>query len=51
MNCNGVLDFNDLIQFNTQMDWIMIEEPLAAFDYNDNGSINFGDIIWLFDNL
>jgi len=26
-------------------------EPVAAFDYNGNGRIDFADVTWLFNNL
>lgn len=38
------------LSFN-QMTWIAENEPLAAFDYNKNGRIDFADITWLFDHL
>jgi hypothetical protein len=30
---------------------IAANEPVAAFDYNGNGWINFADVVWLFNHL
>jgi len=30
------------------MDWIETNEPVSAFDFNGNGSLDFDDIIRLF---
>ena len=38
------------LYFN-QMTWIAANEPVAAFDFNGNGRIDFADIAWLFDHL
>ncbi|ACL17071.1 PKD domain-containing protein [Methanosphaerula palustris] len=51
LNGNGVIDFNDVVLFFNQMDWIAENEPLAAFDFNHNGQIDFNDIVQLFNML
>ena len=33
------------------MTWIAANEPVAAFDYNGNGRIDFADVVWLFNSL
>jgi PKD repeat protein len=48
---NGVLDFEDVVLFFNQMDWIADNEPVAAFDFNRNGQIDFNDIVILFNEL
>lgn len=50
-NGNGRADFADLTLFFLQMDWIEINEPVAAFDPNGNGRIDFADISRLFEEL
>ena len=51
LNGNGHLDFNDVVIFFNQMDWIAGNEPVAAFDFNHNGRIDFNDIVMLFNQL
>jgi PKD repeat protein len=51
VNGNGVLDFNDVVLFFNQMDWIAENEPVSAFDFNHNGQIDFNDIVILFNDL
>ena len=51
LNGNGVIDFNDVVLFFNQMDWIAENEPLAAFDFNHNGQIDFNDIVLLFNGV
>jgi PKD repeat protein len=48
---NGVLDFNDVVLFFNQMDWIAGNEPVGAFDFNRNGRIDFDDIVIVFNEL
>jgi PKD repeat protein len=48
LNGNGNLDFNDVVIFFNQMDWIADNEPISAFDFNHNGQIDFNDIVLLF---
>jgi outer membrane protein assembly factor BamB len=51
MNGNGALDFNDVVLFFNQMDWIADNEPIRAFDFNADGQIDFNDIVMLFNSL
>jgi PKD repeat protein len=51
LNGNGGPDFNDVVLFFNQMDWIAENEPLSAFDFNTNGQIDFNDIVRLFNML
>ena len=51
LNGNGALDFNDVVLFFNQMDWIAGNEPVPAFDFNHNGRIDFNDIVMLFNQL
>ncbi len=51
VNGNGVQDFNDVVIYFTQMDWIASNEPVGAFDFNKDGRIDFDDIVMLFNEL
>ena len=51
VNGNGRSDFNDVVLFFNQMDWIADNEPVASFDFNGNGQIDFNDVVWLFNNF
>jgi len=51
INGNGALDFNDVVTFFNQMDWIAKNEPPAAFDFNKNSRIDFSDIVVLFNEI
>jgi PKD repeat protein len=51
VNGNGVLDFNDVVLFFNQMDWIAANEPVAAFDFAGDGKIDFNDVVMLFTSL
>jgi PKD repeat protein len=51
INGNGQLDFDDVVAYYDNMDWIGGNEPVALFDYNKNGSIDFDDIVKLYDML
>ncbi len=41
----------DVVLYFNQMAWIAANEPIAAFDYNGNGRIDFADVVWLFNHL
>ena len=41
----GRADFADVILFFNQMTWIVADEPVAAYDYNGNGRIDFADAV------
>jgi PKD repeat protein len=51
MNGNGIRDFNDLVLFFNQMEWMQANEPVGLFDFNGNGIIDFDDIVRLFREL
>ncbi len=34
-----------------QVNWIAANEPVVRFDFNDNGRIDFADVVWLFNHL
>ncbi|MDD2340191.1 MAG: PKD domain-containing protein [Methanosarcina sp.] len=51
INGNGVLDFDDVVAYYDNMDWIEESASVAFFDYNKNGLIDFDDIVKLYDML
>ena len=51
LNGNGRLDFNDIIVFFNNMDWISTNQPVTAFDFNKNGRIDFADVVKLFEMI
>lgn len=51
LNRNGGIDFNDVVLYFNEMDWISGNKPDLAFDLNKNGRVDFNDIIILFNQL
>jgi PKD repeat protein len=51
LNANTRLDFNDVVLYFNQMEWIAANEPVTAFDFNGNGRIDFNDIVKLFGEI
>jgi len=51
INGNGILDFDDMVAYYDNMDWIEENVPLEFFDYNKNGLIDFDDVVRLYDML
>ncbi|WP_440951435.1 SBBP repeat-containing protein [Methanosphaerula subterraneus] len=51
VNGNGAIDFNDVVLFFNNMDWIATNEPVSAFDFNKNGQIDFNDVVILFNEM
>ena len=51
LNGNGRADFNDIVMFFNNMEWIIANQPVAAFDFSKNGRIDFSDIVKLFESI
>jgi C1A family cysteine protease len=51
INGNGILDFDDVVAYYDNMDWIEDNVPIELFDYNNNGLIDFDDVVKLYDML
>jgi subtilisin family serine protease len=51
INGNGRMDFNDVVVFFSNFEWIAANEPVAAFDFSKNGRIDFTDIVKLFEKI
>ena len=50
VNGNGRRDTVDVFLYFNRMNRIADHEPVSAFDYNGNGWIEFGDVVWLFNH-
>jgi PKD repeat protein len=51
LNANGRKDFNDIVLFFEELDWIVANEPVAAFDPNGNGRADFDDIVRIYHEI
>jgi len=47
VNGDGSVSFSDVSLYFSNFEWIQANEPVALFDYNKNGIIDFGDIVAL----
>ena len=47
LNGDGLITFADVQLFFYQLDWMRANEPVAAFDFNGNGNLEFDDIVHL----
>ncbi|RLF47385.1 MAG: hypothetical protein DRN20_06015, partial [Thermoplasmata archaeon] len=45
INGNGRKDFNDVVVFFKNLEWVPDNEPVECFDFNGNGRIDFDDIV------
>jgi C1A family cysteine protease len=51
INGNGELDFDDVVAYYDNMNWIEDNAPVDFFDYNNNDQIDFDDVVKLYDML
>jgi FOG: PKD repeat len=51
VNGNGGLDFDDVVAYYDNMDWINENVPVTLFDYNNNGHIDFNDVVKLYKKI
>ena len=51
INGNGELDFDDVVTYYGNMDWIGENAPVAFLDYNKNSFIDFDDVIKLYNMI
>ncbi|MDD3873279.1 MAG: DUF3344 domain-containing protein [Methanosarcina sp.] len=51
INGNGELDFDDVVAYYENMDWLEENMQLEFFDYNNNGLIDFDDVVKLYNRL
>jgi len=48
LNGNGRVDFNDVVLFFNNLEWISVQDGFGYFDFNRNGRIDFDDVVRLF---
>jgi PKD repeat protein len=51
INGNGILDFDDIVAYYDNINWIEGNAPVALFDYNNNNLVDFDDVVKLYDML
>lgn len=51
VNGNDRIDFADVVLLFNHLDWVAVNEPVAAFDFNRNDRIDFADVVELFNGL
>ena len=51
LNGNGNKDFNDVVIFFKNMNWIAANQQVHYFDYNGNGNFDFNDVVRLFKDI
>jgi PKD repeat protein len=51
INGNVIMDFDDVVVYYDNMDWIGENANVAFFDYNNNNLIDFDDVVKLYDML
>jgi PKD repeat protein len=51
VNGNGRVDFDDVVTYFQNMDWIRDDTNVGItyYDYNGNGVVDFADLVQLFD--
>jgi PKD repeat protein len=51
INGNGKVDFDDVVAYYANMDWIEENASVTLFDYNNNNIIDFDDVVKLYNLL
>ncbi|WP_052727836.1 PKD domain-containing protein [Methanosarcina vacuolata] len=51
INGNGKVDFDDIVAYYANMNWIGENAPVTLFDYNNNNIIDFDDVVKLYNIL
>ncbi len=51
VNGDGRADPADAALYHDEMSLIAAKEPVEGFDYNENGRIDFADVVWLVNHL
>jgi PKD repeat protein len=51
LKSNARKDFNDVVLMFNQMQWVVANERVTAFDFNGNCKIDFNDIVKLFGEI
>jgi PKD repeat protein len=48
INGNGDVDFDDVVAYYANMNWMTANAPVTLFDYNSNSIIDFDDVVILY---
>jgi len=51
LNGNEIFDYDDVVVYYDNMEWIEKNMPRAPFDFNHNGLIDFDDVVCIYDML
>jgi len=51
INGNGLIDFDDVVEFFQHFEWIGKNWPVNIVDFNGNGLLDFDDIVELFEEV
>jgi PKD repeat protein len=51
INGNGILDFDDVVAYYNNMNWIEENATATLFDYNKNNLIDFDDVVKLYGGI
>lgn len=51
INGNKKGDFNDVVIYDDNQNWIVENVPIVYFDYNKNNLIDFDDVIKLYSTV
>ncbi|AKB56518.1 PKD domain-containing protein [Methanosarcina barkeri] len=51
INGNGIVEFDDVVAYYANMDWMKENVPVTLFDYNNNNIIDFDDVVKLYNLL
>ncbi|MDD3622282.1 MAG: PKD domain-containing protein, partial [Methanofollis sp.] len=47
INGNGIIDYDDVVAFFANMQWIEENNLVPLFDFNDNGELDYDDVVTL----
>ena len=48
---NSIINYDDVLLYFTNMEWIRLNQPIVPFDYNNNGYIDFNDVVILYSEI
>jgi PKD repeat protein len=51
VNGNGAVDFDDVVGYWKNLEWIGAQTMAPLFDFNGNGEIDFNDVVILYQRV